>query len=92
MNLISDEILQRVTGQIVIGQAVLVAYDLGIFKLLSKGPLSIKHISDNLKIKDRAAQALVSCCCAMELLESNESLHYQLSPIGERFLNEQSST
>lgn len=92
MTSISDENLQLVTGQIVIGQAVLIAYDLGIFKLLSVVPLSIQNIADDLKIKERSAQAIISCCCAMGLIESKDGTIYQLSKIGEMFLNKKSIT
>lgn len=92
MNLISDENLQLVTGQIVIGQTVLVAYDLGFFKLLSGKSLSIQNISDYLKINERAVQAVISCCCAMGLIESRDGKTYQLSQSSESYLNEDSST
>src|SRR3990167_8066132 len=88
----SDENLQLVTGQIFIGQAVLVAYDLGFFKLLSHGSVSIQNVSKRLKLQKRAVQAILSSCCAMGLVDSQDGRTYQLSQSGLTFLSEKSST
>ncbi len=86
----SDEKLQLVTGQIFVGQAILIACKLGIFKLLINGPLSIKDISHSLKLEERSVQAMISCACALELIECDSAI-YKLSQLGQSFLNETSS-
>ncbi len=82
----TDEKLQQITGQIFIGQGILVAYELGLFKLLSMGALSIQDIARKLQLKIRAAQSIISCATSLDLIESNKNL-YQLSKTGEIFLN-----
>ena len=92
MNLISDENLQLVTGQIVVGQGVLVAYDLGFFKLLNDKTLSIHDIAKHLKISTRSVQALISCCCTMDLVVSEDGKTYGLSLSGKTFLTPEVKT
>lgn len=41
----SDEKLQLITGQIFIGHAILIAHQLGLFKLICKAPLRIHQIA-----------------------------------------------
>ncbi len=77
----SDEILQRITGQIFIGQSVLVAYELGLFKLLASNPHSIAEISKILDLHPRAIQAMVSSAGAMGLVEKGIE-KYQLTQVG----------
>lgn len=82
----SDEKLQQVTGQIFVGHAILLAHHLGLFKLLSKQNMSIKDISQQLNLNERAIQALISCSCVLDLLEYKNT-GYQLSNLGEIYLN-----
>lgn len=86
---ISDEKLQLISGQVVVGQAILVAHELGLFKLLAQRTLSIGDISCALNIQERAAQALVSCGAAMGFIES-VSGQYGLSVMGRHYLDEAS--
>lgn len=85
-NILSDEKLQMITAQIVIGQSVLVGYELGLFTLLSKKSMTIDKIAKSLNITIRAAQAIVSSACSLNLIEFKKPF-YQLSLIGKRYLN-----
>lgn len=85
----SDEPLQLITGQIVIGQGVLVAHELGLFRIINKNSLPLSDIAYQLQISQRAAQALVSCAGALGFIEC-KSGHYQLSKMGLKYLNEDS--
>lgn len=87
----SDEKLQQVTGQIFVGQGVLLAHKLGIFILLAQEPQTIRMIADNLELEERAIQSMVSCAGTLNLVEYSNG-KYQLSPIGQRFLNPKSSS
>lgn len=86
---LSDEKLQLITGQVFVGQAILVAYELGLFKLLCKQPLAIQRIAMHLGLHERAVQALISCSSALDLVECGGS-GYQLSEIGRMYLDEAS--
>ncbi len=77
----SDEILQRITGQIFIGQSVLVAHEVGLLRLLVSSPYSIEELSEKLGLHPRAIQSMVSSAGAMGLVEKNFE-KYQLTKIG----------
>lgn len=87
----SDENLLQITGQIVTGQTVLVAYSIGLFTELLSTPLSICELSNALNLNKRAVQALVSCACSMHLIEF-ESGAYQLTALGRSFFDKESPT
>ncbi|MBS0629624.1 MAG: hypothetical protein JSS30_05290 [Verrucomicrobia bacterium] len=76
-----DELLQRITGQIFIGQSVLVAHEVGLFNLLATSPRSINELSAILGLHCRAIQAMISSAGAMGLVDQ-ELEKYQLSKIG----------
>jgi hypothetical protein len=86
----SEEDLQRVTGQIFVGQAILVAYKLGLFNLISKQAKTIQEIALKMKISERAVQAMVSCSCVLNLVE-HVANGYQLTQIGRMYLDGDSS-
>jgi predicted nicotinamide N-methyase len=86
---LSDEKLQLITGQIFIGQAILVAYQLGLFKLLCVRPLSIQQIATHMGLHERAVQAMISCSSTLNLVEY-QSDGYQLSQQGKMYLDEDS--
>lgn len=86
-DLLSDEQLQLITGQIFIGQGVLVAHQLGLFTLLAKSPMTIQEISESLDLQERATQALIACAGAHYLIECQNGF-YQLSPLGKLYLDE----
>lgn len=81
--------LQKITGQIILGQAVLVGYKLGLFDVLGLGPSTINKIAEQLNITLRSAQALVSCASAMELVESDQ-VGYRLTSAGNAYLSKNS--
>ncbi|MDP1608385.1 MAG: methyltransferase [Chlamydiales bacterium] len=83
----SDEKLQLITGQIFVGQAILVAYKLGLFKIILEKIFSLKEIAINLSINERAAQAIVTCACSLDLIEFVEN-GYRLSALGKVYFDE----
>lgn len=85
--ILSDEKLQLITGQIFVGQTILAAYQMGLFKLFFDKTLSLKDIACKLSISERAAQAMVTCACALDLIESAED-GYQLSSLGKVYFDE----
>lgn len=84
----SDEKLQLITGQIFVGQAILAAYKLGLFKLILDKRFSLKEIAANLSINERAAQAIVTCACSLDLVEFEEN-GYRLSALGKEYFDEE---
>jgi len=87
-NFFSDEKLQLITGQIFIGHGILIAYELGLFRLISKSPMPIHKIAKKMHLHKRSIQALISCASSLNLVKYNKN-GYQLSPIGNSYLNEQ---
>ena len=77
----SDEILQRITGQIFIGQSVLVAHEVGLLRLLASSPHSIAELSERLDLHPRAIQSMISSAGAMSLVEKRFE-KYQLTNVG----------
>lgn len=83
---ISDEVLQKVTGQIFIGYSILVAYEIGLFEFLSEGPAGTQVIAEKLGISTRSTQALLSCASSLELTTYNND-KYELSALGLAYLD-----
>lgn len=88
---ITDEKLQEITGQIVIGQAVLVAHSVGLFKILLNHPSTVKELSDCLNLKERSVQAMISCACTMDFIEPRNGV-YHLTPMGLKYFDGSSPT
>ena len=84
--MISDEFLQLITGQVFVGHGVLIAQELGLFKLLCQNAMTVSSIAEKLLISPRAAQALLSSSGALELVECKEN-KYQLSKLGKLYLD-----
>ncbi len=84
--LFSDEKLQLITGQIFVGHGILICYQLGLFELLNKKSMTIKDLSVETKLSERAVQALISCACVLKLIQKNHRF-YCLSPLGKVFLD-----
>jgi len=82
----SDEIMQRITGQIFVGQSVLVGYEIGLFKHLASSAHSILELAEILNLHSRAVQAVISAAAAMGLVEKVEG-RYLLSKVGEFYFN-----
>lgn len=85
LKLESDEALQKITGQVFVGQAILIAHELGFFESLSLSPMNLEELANELQLHKRAIQALASCSAAMNLIEFTGS-KYQLTQVGEFFL------
>lgn len=83
---ISDENLQLITGQILIGQAILLAHKLGLFKYLSDGPKSLNELIRLMNLSERSVQSLISCAAALDFVKFEDGKYY-LSLIGEKYLN-----
>jgi hypothetical protein len=79
--------LQSITGQIFIGQAVLVAHEIGLFKLICKQSLPIQVLSTHTGLHERAVQAMISCAGALSLVECKNG-GYRLSRLGKMYLDE----
>ncbi|NGX60487.1 MAG: 3-hydroxy-5-methyl-1-naphthoate 3-O-methyltransferase [Chlamydiae bacterium] len=86
-NSITDEKLQLITGQILVGQAILLAYKLGLFKCLSNGPKSLDELVLSMNLSERSIQSLISCAAALDFVKFNSG-KYSLSLIGNKYLNE----
>lgn len=71
--------------------AILVAHDLKLFSLLAEGPRTLVQICDELKLADRAAEALLSLCVSAEMLQLHDD-RYGLTPYAEEYLLESSPT
>jgi hypothetical protein len=82
----SDEKLQSITGQIFVGLAVLVAYELGLFKLIWEKSLSVQELSSLLGVHERAVQAMISCAGALMLVQHRDN-GYGLSHLGKTYLD-----
>ncbi|NGX56361.1 MAG: 3-hydroxy-5-methyl-1-naphthoate 3-O-methyltransferase [Candidatus Anoxychlamydiales bacterium] len=85
----SDEKMQLLTGQIFIGQGILVAFQLGLFSLLLNKPLQIQDIATKLRLSSRAAQSIVSCASAFGFIEFKIQ-KYKLTLLGESFFSPKS--
>ena len=88
--ILSDENLQLITGQIFVGQAILVAYKLGLFKLLVEKPYSIAEISIELQLTSRATQSLISSAAALKLVDL-ENENYKLTNLGVNYFDPKST-
>jgi O-methyltransferase domain/Dimerisation domain len=65
--------------------AVLVAYELGLFRHLASGPMTAAEVSAALKVSARAAEALLAVCSAWGFTEKNRD-SYTLSAVGGDYL------
>lgn len=81
-------ILYGLTG----AQALFVAHDLKLFKLLSKRSLSLSEICEEYNIYPRAAQAMLSMLASQELVRLTDEKRYILTEISEDYLLEESPT
>ncbi len=81
-----DDRLQLITGQIFVGHGVLLAYELGVLKLICDKPFSIQAISRRLKLKQRVIQALISCASVLNLVHYSDK-GYKLTPLGNSYFN-----
>lgn len=88
---LSDENLQRVTGQIFVGYGVLAAYQVGVYAFLAKNPADISDLGESLFLSNRVIQALISCSAAQGLV-CKEGKKYKLTELGSIYLDPKSAT
>lgn len=86
MDIESDELMQKITGQIFIGHGILIAYKLGLFKMLSEKPFALSEISLLLKLSHRAALSLIASAGALNFIESCGD-KFKLTAIGAKYLD-----
>ena len=82
---IDDKKVWDVVAGLVGYQAILVAYDLGLFSFLSDGPKSFSEISEKLNIKERPTEAILSTCLNLEFIRNNNS-SYELTEVSKIYL------
>jgi len=70
---------------------VLVAHELGLFKLLGETPQNLEDICRNLSLAPRAVGALLSTCASLELIQLKYG-YYSLTTVAEDYLLENSPT
>jgi hypothetical protein len=80
-----DKIITELLTAIAGYQAFLVAYDLKLFERLRDRPLTIEAMAAALQIARRPAQAILSVCAALGLLESGED-GYRLTDVAREYL------
>lgn len=72
-------------------QALHVAHELTLFEIINKHQaLSLEEISNILKIQHRPAQALLSMCASLELVNLNKQDKYELTDMAKHFLLKES--
>jgi hypothetical protein len=72
-------------------QALYVAYRLGLFPFLGDQPRTLAEICEHLEFETRPAQAMLSCCTALGVLELGGD-RYKLTELAEDYLLESSPT
>jgi ubiquinone/menaquinone biosynthesis C-methylase UbiE/predicted transcriptional regulator len=89
---VDDSRLLNVLYGLAGGQALFVAHDLKLFKLLSKSPLSLSGICEEYNIQPRAGQAMLSMLASQGFIRLTEEKCYALTELSEDYLLEKSST
>jgi hypothetical protein len=64
--------------------AVLVAHELGVFSTLAGRPLDLDELGPALRLEPRPAEALLTLCAAVGLVDRREG-RYSLTPLAEAF-------
>jgi hypothetical protein len=70
-------------------QAVFVAHDLKLFQFLAEKPATREEVRQSLKIAERPAEAILTTCVSLGLLQIKEN-RYFLTPFSEDYLLENS--
>jgi hypothetical protein len=86
-----DRPLRDVTFAIWGCPAVLVAHDLKLFPLLAKQPHTLPEICEALHLVRRPAQALLTICTSLGLVQLQQG-RYSLTPLAEEYLLDSSPT
>lgn len=72
-------------------RAVFVSYELGLFEFLNQQPSKIREICHHLNIATRPAEALLSSCLSLQLVEENDQT-YNLSEVAREYLLQESKS
>ncbi|MBA3922469.1 MAG: methyltransferase [Nostocaceae cyanobacterium] len=86
---------ERLLWDIILGgfahRLLLVAHDLKLFSLLATQPLTAVKVAETLNIQIRPANALLTFCTSVGILDLNNN-YYSLTPFAEDYLLESSPT
>jgi hypothetical protein len=88
---INNKILWDIIAGAIGYRAVFVAYELGLFELLSQQPRSLTETAELLKISERPAEALLIANLSLDLLQRKGHL-YSLTETAKHYLLKESST
>ncbi|MCH9699110.1 MAG: methyltransferase [Gammaproteobacteria bacterium] len=69
-------------------RAVFVSYELGLFELLNQQPSTLKEVCQHLNIDERPAEALLSTCLSLQLVELDDHLFHLSKTTGKYLLKE----
>lgn len=86
-----DRVLWDICEGTLAYQAVLVAHDLKLFSILAERSRTLAEVCEALKIVRRPAEALLTVCTALRLVQLEEGC-YSLTPVAEDYLVESSPT
>jgi SAM-dependent methyltransferase len=86
-----DRPLWDIVFSMSVGPGILVAHDLGLFRLLGQMPHTLSGVCSALGIASRPAEVLLSLCAAAGLIELQDG-RYRLTPVAEDYLLEESPT
>ncbi|WP_339137985.1 MAG: methyltransferase [Candidatus Electrothrix sp. GW3-4] len=89
---VDDSPLLNVLYGLAGAQALFVAHNMNLFKLLSKKPLSIVEICEEYNIAPRAAQAMLSMLVSQNFIGLTKEKRYTLTDISKDYLLEESPT
>ena len=82
-----NDIMQLISAQTFISNAILIAYEIGLFKKISAIPLSIEDLAKELHLNPRPVQALVSCSSTLGLVKHTKQ-GYLLTALGKLYFDE----
>ena len=88
---VNDRPLWDIVEGIIGYQAVLVAYELGLFASLAERPHTLLEICEALNMAARSADVLMTVCTSLGLVRM-EYDHYTLTPLSEDYLLKSSPT
>lgn len=71
-------------------QALHVAHELNLFELIGNDALTLEKIADDLQLKERPIQALLSMCVSLELLQLDNRDKFELTDAAKKFLLKES--
>jgi hypothetical protein len=84
-NSVDDRVIWDAISPMLAGWTALVGLDLNLFPALEERPKGFIEIRDELGLSDRAAEAVLNCCVALNLVSLADGV-YSLTPASRRFL------